>query len=61
MNRLPLETRVRILHQFVEGASMRAVTRTVGVSINTVTKLLVEGAARLELSIAEQRSGGEIS
>ncbi len=31
-----------ILNMLVEGMSMRAISRTVGVSINTVTKLLVE-------------------
>lgn len=39
MNRLPKEKRVQILHMLVEGASMRSVSRIVGVSINTVTKL----------------------
>lgn len=42
MNRLPLEKRVQILSMLVEGASMRSVSRVVDVSINTVTKLLVD-------------------
>ena len=42
MNKLPLEKRVMILNMMVEGMSMRAISRTAGVSINTVTKLLVE-------------------
>lgn len=42
MNRLPLETRVQILSMLVEGSSMRAVSRVADVSINTVTKLLVD-------------------
>jgi transposase len=42
MNRLSLEDRARILNYLVEGNSMRATTRMVGVSINTVTKLLVD-------------------
>jgi IS1 family transposase len=42
MNKLPLHKRVMILSLLVEGMSMRAVSRTVGVSINTVTKMLVE-------------------
>ncbi|MBV9549921.1 MAG: IS1 family transposase [Alphaproteobacteria bacterium] len=42
MNRLPLETRVQILSMLVEGSSMRAVSRIAKVSINTVTKLLVD-------------------
>lgn len=45
MNKLDLHKRVMILTLLVEGMSMRAVSRTVGVSINTVTKLL-EGAGR---------------
>lgn len=39
MNILPIEKRKQILHMLVEGASMRSVSRVVGVSINTVTKL----------------------
>jgi IS1 family transposase len=42
MNRLSLEDRARILGMFVEGNSMRAITRMTGNSINTVTKLLVD-------------------
>lgn len=42
MNKLPLETRVRILNMLVEGSSMRAISRVCDVSINTVTKLLVD-------------------
>ncbi|HZL58323.1 MAG TPA: helix-turn-helix domain-containing protein [Stellaceae bacterium] len=42
MNKLPLETRAQILHLLCEGSSMRAISRIVGVSINTVTKLLVD-------------------
>ena len=42
MNRLPLHKRVQILHMLVEGSSMRSVSRVVGCSINTVTKLLVD-------------------
>ena len=41
MNRLDLHKRVMILNMLVEGMSMRAISRTVGVSINTVTKLLI--------------------
>ena len=40
MNRLPIESRAKIIGLLVEGMSMRAVTRITGVSINTVTKLL---------------------
>ena len=42
MNRLPNEKRIQILHMLVEGSSMRSVSRIAGVSINTVTKLLVD-------------------
>jgi IS1 family transposase len=42
MNRLPIEKRTQIIGLLVEGMSMRAVTRIVGCSINTVTKLLEE-------------------
>lgn len=41
MNKLPHEKRKMILNLLVEGSSMRSISRTVGVSINTVTKLLV--------------------
>ena len=42
MNKLPDEKRVQILNLLVEGMSMRSTSRVVGVSINTVTKLLVD-------------------
>ncbi|HYQ87228.1 MAG TPA: IS1 family transposase [Bacteroidota bacterium] len=46
MNRLPLEKRTQIVHLLCEGNSLRATSRIADVSINTVTKLLVEvGAA----------------
>ncbi len=41
MNRLPFEKRLRALNMLVEGSSMRSVSRTVGVSVNTVNRLLV--------------------
>ncbi len=44
MNKLPRQKRVEILSQLCEGMSLRAVTRTTGVSINTVTALLVTAA-----------------
>lgn len=40
MNRLPLETRCRMLQLMVEGNSLRGITRILGISINTVTKFL---------------------
>ncbi len=42
MNKLPKHKRVMILNMLVEGMSMRSISRTVGVSINTVSKLLLE-------------------
>jgi IS1 family transposase len=42
MNRLPVAKRVQILSMLCEGSSMRSVSRLCGVSINTVTKLLVD-------------------
>ena len=42
MNRLSIEKRIQILHCFVEGCSLRATSRMVDVSINTVTKFLVD-------------------
>ena len=45
MNKLALKTRVQILSMLVEGSSMRSISRIAGVSINTVTKLLVDAGA----------------
>src|SRR5438045_1661556 len=45
MNRLPVETRAKIIGMLVEGNSLRATSRMCDVSINTVTKLLVDVAA----------------
>jgi IS1 family transposase len=42
MNKLPLQKRVQILNMLVEGSSMRSISRVVDVSINTVSKLLVD-------------------
>lgn len=42
MNKLPVKTRSQILHMLCEGASMRSISRITGVSINTVSKLLVD-------------------
>ena len=42
MNKLPLEKRVQILSMLVEGSSMRSISRVADVSINTVSKLLVD-------------------
>ena len=42
MNRLKTAQRVQILSAFVEGCSLRSTSRMADVSINTVTKLLVD-------------------
>jgi IS1 family transposase len=42
MNKLPLATRVQILNGLCEGVSMRSISRMADVSINTVTKLLID-------------------
>jgi len=42
MNKLTTSKRVQILHMLCEGSSMRSISRIVDVSINTVTKLLVD-------------------
>lgn len=42
MNRLPLKKRTEIIGLLVEGNSLRATSRLADVSINTVTKLLVD-------------------
>lgn len=41
-NKLPIETRAKILEMLCEGMSMRSVSRITDVSINTVSKLLVD-------------------
>jgi IS1 family transposase/lambda repressor-like predicted transcriptional regulator len=42
MNKLPINKRIAIISALVEGCSLRSTSRMVGVSINTVTKLLVD-------------------
>lgn len=42
MNKLPTETRAQILQMLCEGSSMRSISRVTDVSLNTVTKLLVD-------------------
>jgi IS1 family transposase len=48
MNRLPLERRAQILGMLAEGNSLRAASRLADVSINTVTKLLLDVGAACE-------------
>ncbi len=42
---MPTQTRAQILHMLCEGSSMRSISRMTGVSINTVSKLLVDAGA----------------
>src|SRR3954462_13734272 len=42
VNKLPLAKRVQILSMLVEGSSLRSISRVADVSINTVSKLLVD-------------------
>src|SRR5436309_1483408 len=48
MNRLPLERRAQIVGMLVEGNSLRATARLADVSLNTVTKLLLDVGAACE-------------
>ncbi|MBR0712201.1 DDE-type integrase/transposase/recombinase [Bradyrhizobium liaoningense] len=45
MNRLPTEKRAQILQMLCEGSSMRSISRVSDVSLNTVTKLLVDAGS----------------
>ena len=50
MNKLPLSKRTQILAMLCEGSSMRSISRVADVSINTVSKLLVQaGEACIEI------------
>src|SRR5258708_3430737 len=42
VNKLDTAQRAQILNMLCEGSSMRAVSRVTGVSINTVSKLLID-------------------
>lgn len=53
MNKLPLAKRTLILAMLCEGSSMRSISRVADVSINTVSKLLVE-AGEACLAIHEE-------
>ncbi len=56
MSKLSQNQRVQILSLLCEGASMRSISRVVGVSINTVTKLLAEaGEACIDFHDANVR------
>jgi hypothetical protein len=57
MNKLTTEKRVAILSALVEGNSLRSTSRMVGVSINTVTKLLIDaGQARAKFQDEAMRN-----
>jgi DNA-binding CsgD family transcriptional regulator len=53
-------TRAKIIHMLVEGSSLRSISRIADVSINTVTKLLIEAgtvaAAYHDQNVRGQRS-----
>ena len=57
MNKLPLSKRIQILAMLCEGSSMRSISRVADVSINTVSKLLVE-AGEACLSIHDETVRG---
>lgn len=57
MNQLPLEKRVQILNMLVECSSMRSISRITGVSINTITKLLVDAGKACEMFHHENVKG----
>ena len=59
MNRLSTQKRIQILDMLVEGMSMRSVSRVVGVSINTVSKLLVDAGRACALYHDEHVRGVE--
>ena len=46
MNKLPLAKRAQIFAMLCEGASMRSVSQLADVSINTASKLLVDGGGK---------------
>ena len=57
MNRLSTEKRAQIVGMLVEGNSLRATSRMAGVSINTVSKLLVDLGAACETYQADVLRG----
>ena len=68
VNRLPRERRAKIIHQLVEGQSMRAISWLERVSVTTVAKLLVDAGMacadyhdrRVRGVVASQVQCGEI-
>ncbi|MEP9352106.1 IS1 family transposase [Xanthobacter sp. KR7-65] len=57
MNKLPLAKRVQILSMLCEGSSMRSISRVADVSINTVSKLLVDAGRACAVFHDEQVRG----
>lgn len=57
MNKLPLAKRTQILAMLCEGSSMRSISRIADVSINTVSKLLVD-AGEAALAIHDEHVRG---
>ena len=57
MNKLSLSKRTQILNMLVEGSSMRSISRVVGVSINTVTKLLIDAGGACQAHHNEHVQG----
>lgn len=45
MNKMPTKTRAQILQLLCEGSSIRSISCMTGISINTVSKLLVDAGA----------------
>lgn len=49
MNTITKEKRIQILQMLLEGSSMRSIERVVGVSINTVAKLLIDAGRACDI------------
>ncbi len=49
MNKLPIEKKKQIINLLVEGSSLRSISRICDVSINTVTKVLVDTGKACEI------------
>jgi transposase-like protein len=47
MNKLPIDTRAKILHMLVEGNSLRATSRMADVAYNSVLKLVSDAGERV--------------
>ena len=58
MNKLDAATRAKIIHMLVEGSSLRSISRVADVSINTVTKLLVNNSELVAAAYHDQNVRG---